>query len=593
VAAYLPTYTGNFTAGNANVSGNVTATYFIGNGSQLTGLPATYSNVNVAAYLPTYNGNFTAGNANVTGNVTATYFSGDGSLLTGIQANYSNTNVGAYLTTYTGNLSANIINVATITSDTVTANYVAATALVSTNAATLRNTVSTGELKIGVDYIIENFTNAVPCQINFQKELFQIREMNYITFSGITAPVEMNDTFYYFAGKTDKLYLYTDSSRTTAIDPSSWAPFVKENETAYTVSIAGSTNSGNLTVGGSLTVAAGNVTGANIVSANYISGNGGLLTSITGANVTGTVANATFAVSAGSTGTVTTAAQPNITSVGSLASVTITGLTTATGGVKTANIIDTSGTITAQTKYNGVSGDIGVVGSIVAGTGGAGNVTATYFIGNGSQLTGLPSSASLANGTSNVNIASTNGNVTVSVAGSSNVAVFSSTGGNITGNLSVSGVLYAGSGTVGDISGANSITSNYFFGNNLTVTGPTVLQQSQEAFQAKTGATGSVTHDFSTGGTFWHTSVSGNFTAAVTNLPTTAGRVSILSLIIVQGATPYICNAITINGGSSLTIKWPGGTAPTGTASKTEAMVFSIFNNSGTYTVLGQLSSYG
>jgi hypothetical protein len=60
--------TGNITAsGNliANVGittvGNVTGNYFIGNGSQLTGLSATYGNANVADYLPTYTGNI-AGN---------------------------------------------------------------------------------------------------------------------------------------------------------------------------------------------------------------------------------------------------------------------------------------------------------------------------------------------------------------------------------------------------------------------------------------------------------------------------------------------------------------------------------------------------
>jgi hypothetical protein len=59
---------GNITAsGNliANVGittvGNVTGNYFIGNGSQLTGLSATYGNANVADYLPTYTGNI-AGN---------------------------------------------------------------------------------------------------------------------------------------------------------------------------------------------------------------------------------------------------------------------------------------------------------------------------------------------------------------------------------------------------------------------------------------------------------------------------------------------------------------------------------------------------
>jgi hypothetical protein len=44
------------------VVGNITGSYFLGNGSQLTGLPENYSNSNVSAFLPTYTANITAGN---------------------------------------------------------------------------------------------------------------------------------------------------------------------------------------------------------------------------------------------------------------------------------------------------------------------------------------------------------------------------------------------------------------------------------------------------------------------------------------------------------------------------------------------------
>ena len=37
--------------GNANVTGNVSGAYILGNGSQLTGLPATYANSDVSNYL--------------------------------------------------------------------------------------------------------------------------------------------------------------------------------------------------------------------------------------------------------------------------------------------------------------------------------------------------------------------------------------------------------------------------------------------------------------------------------------------------------------------------------------------------------------
>jgi hypothetical protein len=57
---------------------------------------------------------------------------------------------------------------------------------------------------------------------------------------------------------------------------------------------------------------------------------------VAGANVTGTVANATFATTSGSSttaATVTTAAQPNITSLGSLTGLTVNGNITANGFV--------------------------------------------------------------------------------------------------------------------------------------------------------------------------------------------------------------------------------------------------------------------
>jgi hypothetical protein len=47
-------------------SGNVTASYFVGNGSLLSGITTNYSNANVAAYLTSYTGNISAGNLLIT-----------------------------------------------------------------------------------------------------------------------------------------------------------------------------------------------------------------------------------------------------------------------------------------------------------------------------------------------------------------------------------------------------------------------------------------------------------------------------------------------------------------------------------------------
>ena len=97
----------NFGVGLARITGNVSANYFIGNGSQLTGLPATYGNSNVATLLSAFGSN----SISTTGNISAGYLFGNASQLTGLPASYSNANVAAYLPTYSGNLNAgNIIS---------------------------------------------------------------------------------------------------------------------------------------------------------------------------------------------------------------------------------------------------------------------------------------------------------------------------------------------------------------------------------------------------------------------------------------------------------------------------------------------------
>jgi len=131
--------------------------------------------------------------------------------------------------------------------------------------------------------------------------------------------------------------------------------------TSGVLSVTGNANVGNIggnnaiftLVTGTLTTAAqpnvtslGTLTGldvnGNIIAANItantgvFSGNGSGLTSLTGANVTGQVANALVA------GTVYTNAQPNITSVGTLSSLAVSGNATA------GNVYANSGTIGAS-----------------------------------------------------------------------------------------------------------------------------------------------------------------------------------------------------------------------------------------------------
>ena len=143
-------------------------------------------------------------------------------------------------------------------------------------------------------------------------------------------------------------------------------------------------------------ISSGNANLGNLTTSNYFVGNGSLLTSITGANVTGTVANATYALNAGNAysvsgsnvvgqvgnalvaGTVYTNAQPNITSVGNLSNLFV--------GNSTSNVVIANGNVTA-------SGSLSATGNITAnyinanlafatGLSGAGGATGTYVTSN-------------------------------------------------------------------------------------------------------------------------------------------------------------------------------------------------------------------
>ena len=110
----------------------------------------------------------------------------------------------------------------------------------------------------------------------------------------------------------------------------------------------------------------------------------------------------------------------------------------------------------------------------------------------------------------------------------------------------------------------------------------------------KTGATGTVTHDLGSGSgaIFDHTSLAANFTANFTNVPTTNSRTIGVALILSQGATAYMPTAVQIDGVAQ-TILWQGGSAPSGTASGTDIVSFTLIRSSGgAWKVIGSATSY-
>jgi hypothetical protein len=138
-----------------------------------------------------------------------------------------------------------------------------------------------------------------------------------------------------------------------------------------------------------------------------------------------------------------------------------------------------------------------------------------------------------------------------------------------------------------------------FDGSTFTVTGTsslsghTVLQQTSEVLNTTPGASAStVIYDFSTGSVWYHATASTNYTASFTNVPTTDNRAITANVIISQGATGYIPNAVQINGVPQ-TIKWAGGTYSVST-NKLDIVGFTFLRAGATWSqVFGQISSFG
>ena len=142
------------------------------------------------------------------------------------------------------------------------------------------------------------------------------------------------------------------------------------------------------------------------------------------------------------------------------------------------------------------------------------------------------------------------------------------------------------------IAGTVFVGENLNVGADLSTSGLTTLTYTSEKLNTKTSATGTVSHDLSTGSIFYHSSISNNFTANITNVPTTNDRAIGVTLVLAQGVTPYMSTALQIDG-SAQTIKWVNNSTPTGTASKVDIVGFSLIRTGSAWTVLAQYSTYG
>ena len=373
IAVFTPT--GQQVLGAVSATGNVTGSFILGNGSQLTGLPATYANSNVAAYLLTNTGNIAAGNVSVTGNVT-----GGNILSTGLISTSGNIASQGRISA-TGNIETAGYFVGTFVGN-VTGNFV----VPGSNTQVIFNTNGNADATAGMTFD----TNGP----NLFTVLGTISSQGNVVAGNIT--------------------------------------------TANVVSATGNITGGNLRTAG-LVTATGNITGGNIATVGLITATG----NITGGNLrTAGAISATGNVSGGNV-LVTTDLQAG----GNVSATSHTGTTVSVTGNVSGGNIRTAGVITAT-----------------------GNITGNYFIGNGSLLSNVNINT-ISNGNSNVLISSSAGNVSINVAGSSPIALFTPLGVIVQGNVSATGTVTAPSIVGGAVTGSSASLTGNVTGANVNTGG--------------------------------------------------------------------------------------------------------------------------
>jgi hypothetical protein len=251
--------------------------------------------------------------------------------------------------------------------------------------------------------------------------------------------------------------------------------FMRTNANTSTTGTLNVLNNTGLTVGATNAISMSQSTNDGLVRSSISGANLVIQSNVGGTifNVASALGTGVFAVSNAATVGTTLSVTGNITG----GNINTAGLVSATGNINGGNIngaaLVTGATVSATGNVTG--NNISASNVITAGTtiSAAGNITSgSFFIGNGSQLTGLSAAVSVTqiqNGTSTVQIGASGGNANVTIGGTSNVVVFTTGTTFFAGNVSVPGIEKTGANAVGNIGSS----SNYF--NRVFATATTAL----------------------------------------------------------------------------------------------------------------------
>jgi len=129
---------------------------------------------------------------------------------------------------------------------------------------------------------------------------------------------------------------------------------------------------------------------------------------------------------------------------------------------------------------------------------------------------------------------------------------------------------------------------------SLEISGRTDISEIRETVSSVSISTGVLTCDYTSGCVFYIASMSGvtaNFSVNVTNVPTDNNYAITISIIVNQGATGRYPSSLTINSGSSETIRWVNNTAPSVNANKIDIYNFTLIRVSSAWVILGSASN--
>jgi hypothetical protein len=196
--------------------------------------------------------------------------------------------------------------------------------------------------------VVANATLAVTVSSPTQSNITSVGTLTSLTVSGVSNLNTVANVR--IAGGTAGQFLQTNGAGTLT-----WAaPAANAGGANTQIQFNNSgvlAGSANLTFNGNTVAVTGNV------NATTFNGSGSGLTNLPAANIAGTVASALNATTANTAATVTTNAQPNITSVGTLTSLTSSGNVTAANLVSTTSVRTTFLTTGSNAAAGTIEGD--------------------------------------------------------------------------------------------------------------------------------------------------------------------------------------------------------------------------------------------